>query len=322
MSHTVVRTDALSPTALLSDDDALAAALDDSDSASVAVVGQPFAGREAVLDAAERRLGARRIELGPESNASAAIDAMGSAPLVVANCQHLFNREVGGFDALRAFLDALSGADSAVVTGWNSYAWSYLAAIENVDATIPTALTVEGLPADRLFELARRTVDTLPTFRRDDPNESLISTRRYTIRGRTLGVPVPDRAAITARRADRPSPMEAVFERLAAVSDGNPGVALALLEWCRDDDEIRPSDVETPGTDASPGREAAFCLRIVLASERVCRERLVERLGERVERFLNRFARGGLLVRAGDIVRLDPAGVPAAVAITDRERIL
>lgn len=323
MSHVSTGTDALSAATLLGDDlGAFEAALDASDLGPVAVVGRPFGGRETVLDAAERRLGARRIELGPGSDPRAAVEAVGSGPLVVSDCQHLFARDIGGFDALEAFLGALAGAESTVVTGWNSYAWSYLSAVEDIEAVFPTALTLAGLPADRLVELARRTVDPLPTFRRDDPEESLLAARRYAVRGRTVRVPVPDRAAIEARRADRPSPTEAVFERLAAVSGGTPGVALALLDRCRHDGEIRPSDVGAPEGDAPPGRQAAFCLRVVLASERVRREHLVERLGERVEWFLARFARAGVLVRAGDVVRLDPAGVPAAAAITDRERIL
>jgi len=316
--------ESIDATTLLGDDsDAFETALDDPDPSRIAVVGEPFGGRSIVLDAAARRLGARRLDLGPDDDPRIAADAVESAPLVIDGCHHLFGRSVGGFEPLTDFLDAVAVADTPVVAGWNSYAWSYLTAIGAVDDDVPTVVTVDGLAADRLTELARRTFESLPTFRRDDLEESLVSIRHVPVRWNlTIPVPVPDREAITARRADRPSPQEAVFERLASVSGGNPGVALALLERCRDGNEIRPSDVCLPAEDIPIDRTAAFCLRIVLATERVRRDRLAERFDGSIDRLLARFAREGLLTRSNGTVSLDPGGLPAAAAITDRRRIL
>ena len=309
---------------LLGDDsDAFDAALDDRGSPHVAVVGEPFGGRSVVLDAAERRLDARRIELGSGDAPRVAADAVGGTPLVIEGCQHLFARSVGGFEPLSDFLDTVAVTDTSVVAGWNSYAWSYLTAIGAVDAGMWTVVTVDGLSADRLTELARRTIDPLPTFRRDDLDASLIAVRRVPVRGGlTIPIPVPDRNAIAARRADRPSPQEAVFERLASVSGGNPGVALALLQRCRDGDGIYPSDIYTSPTDTTVDPTAAFCLRMVLATERVRRDRLADRFEGSIDRLLARFAREGLLTRSNGVVSIDPGGLPAAVAITDRGRIL
>lgn len=315
--------DALDAETLLGDDsDDFEAALS-VPGQSIAVVGEPYGGRSTVLESARRRLDARRLDVGPEDDPGAAIDAVGSGPLVVDGCQHLFAREVGGFGPLVGFLEALAGAGATVVTGWNSYAWSYLAAVEDIETAVPTVATVDGLAADRLAGVIRRSVDTLPTFRRDDLDESLLTVRRRPLpRGRTIPIPAPNRAAIEARWADRPSPQDAVFERLAAASNGNPGAALALLERCRNGDEIRPSDVRLPTTGLSIDREAALCLRIVLATERVRRGWLADRFDGSIDRLLGRFARSGLLVRDGDLVGIEPGGVPAAIAITDRERIL
>jgi len=52
---------------------------------------------------------------------------------VIEDCQHLYERRIGGFEALSAFLDELANADVTVVTGWNRYAWVYLAAVQALD---------------------------------------------------------------------------------------------------------------------------------------------------------------------------------------------
>jgi len=68
-------------------------------------------------------------------------------------------------------------------------------------------------------------------------------------------------------------PKDVTFSRLAAVSNGNLGVATAIWE-ARKGSEVRPSDMTVPEPDRDLNREEAFCLRIVLAKERVKREQL------------------------------------------------
>jgi len=315
----------------------------------LAVVGSPFAGRRAVLDHLADRLDATRVHVGPagpdpagggepdrdhpadvdrrvptgpdaDDPTGAVVEAVTGGPTVVSGCHHLYTRRVGGFEPLDAFLDAVAGAESPVVTGWNRYAWSYLAAVRDLDRTVTERVEVGPLEPARLAELLLARYGDVPTFEREETGRSLFTRRQVSVAGFDLSLPALDRAALAARRDDDPDPRDVVFERLSAVSDGNVGVATALWERARGS-EIRPSDVPDVGQPALD-RETAFCLRVVLASEALCRAELAAVVGDDTELALGRLRREGLVVVDGDRVALSPAGVPTAVAETERERIL
>ncbi len=317
----------------------------------LAVVGSPFAGRRAVLDHLADRLDATRVHVGPagpdpgggtggmeaddpdtgvdlrvrtgpdadEPGRETADAIADGGATVVSGCHHLYTRRVGGFEPLDTCLDAVAGADSTVVTGWNRYAWTYLAAVRDLDRTVPERVEVGPLDAAALSELLLARYDDIPTFERDD-DLPLFTRRQVSVAGVDLWLPALDRAALAARRGGDPDPRDVVFERLAAVSEGNVGVATTLWERARGS-EVRPSDVpdvDQPGLD----RETAFCLRVVLASERAHRADLAAVVGDDTERALGRLRRNDLVTVDGDWVALSPAAVPTAVAETERERIL
>jgi len=120
--------------------------------------------------------------------------------------------------------------------------------------------------------------DELPAFVEDDPERAGVVATRHEIGWRdwSVSVPVPMLSPVGIRDlfSDRNlGPKDVTFSRLAAVSNGNLGVATAIWE-ARKGSEVRPSDMTVPEPDRDLNREEAFCLRIVLAKERVKREQL------------------------------------------------
>lgn len=312
--------------ALLGDDEEpFEQAVESRTAGPIAVVGNPFGGRETVLGRAADRLDARHVRFGPDTDAVDAVDALAGGPVVVEGCHHLYTRSVGGFRPLSRFLDALAETETTVVTGWNRFAWSYLDAVRDIERVVPTHVETGRLSGEEIAALVEANATERPTFRRDETDESPLTVRRreMTVADRTVSVPVPalDRKAIVARRTEDLDPKTATFERLAAVSGGNPGTALAIWVRCVDD-EIRPTDVEAPVFDGDLDREAAFCLRLLLSTERVDRVTLADRIGPRTPRLLGQFARAGLATSEDGTVRLQPAGVPAAIAVTERWGVL
>jgi len=307
-------------------------ALDGETAVPVAVVGSPFAGREFVLEAAVERLDATRIRFeaadGPPTG-SDALDAVGDAlesgPVVVEDCQHLYRRTVGGFEALEEFLDLIASADVPVATGWNRYAWTYLAAVRGIDRSFRHRFDVGPVATDRLAELLLSRYDEMPTF----VSETTETERPVTLRRREVGwndlaitVPLPSVTLPIGRDSSDESidARDVVFERLAAVSQGNLGVATSLWESLHSG-ELRPSDVVAAGGDVDLDRDEAFCLRIVLSKERVAREELTDVLGVSPDRILGRLDREGLVTVREGLVRLDPAAVPTITDATESRRI-
>jgi hypothetical protein len=291
----------------------------------VAVVGEPFSGRDVVLDATSDRLGATRIRLGPGDGIEGVREVLDDGPVVVGGCHHLFTRRIGGFEPVERFLRALARAGTTVVTGWNRYAWSYLSAVLDVDREFPARVAIRAATAAELADRLLAGGDPIPTFVRDAPDASgALTVRRYTVRwrGRTASVPlpVPNRLRSTSGATGGDlGPKEATFERLAAVSNGNRGAAADI--WERHGgprDEVHPGDLVAAGTDADLSHEDAFCLRLVLSKEVVDREELTAVVGERTDRVLGRLVRAGLVTVDRGVVSLVPAGVPTAVTVTER----
>lgn len=310
---------ALDCSTLLEDVAAFEDALDGP--APVAVIGEPFAGRELILDHATERLGAKRVVLTPSADASAVVDQIGSEPVVFENCQHLFDRRIGGFDGLAAALGAIAGADTPVVTGWNSYAWTYLDAVQDVGTDFEQ-YPLEAIPRDALVEVIRSEVGSLPTFEAEELDETPYKTKRVELDwpDYDFSVPVPDAVALKRRLTPISDPKRLVFSRLQSVSNGNPGVAVMLWNRCCTESTVAPSAIQLPSLDVD--HDGAFLLRLALAAETIHRELLEEWFGNRLDRYLGTFQRNNLLREDGRVVRIEPLGVPVAHEITNTKQIL
>ncbi|WP_336135824.1 hypothetical protein [Natronomonas amylolytica] len=314
MSATPAALSDLDAAALLDDIEAFEAALE-AGGGPIAVVGPPFAGRRRVLDHAASALDVSPTRLDPSTDRETLI---GEGPLVVDDCQHLYDRRVGGFEPLTDALDALAGTSTPVVTGWNAHAWSYLDAARNVEDVFTHVFSVRKLPSDELATFVRERSTTLPTFRHDDPDADLLTVKERSLGngGLTVPIPVVDRDRLRALFEATVEPETAVFDHLTDAADGNPGVALALWERGRSGGEMRPNDVDPPTVDLD--HRGAFLLRIVLSQGVVDERALADRFGNALERPLGRLDRADIVTRADGTVRLDPVGVPAAVAVTEQ----
>ncbi|WP_254821245.1 hypothetical protein [Haloglomus halophilum] len=315
----------------------------------VAVVGAPFGGRERVLERVADRLGARHGRVAP-GDAPPTIDG----PTIVADAHHAYRRAVGGFEPLDDLVRRAGGADSPLVTGWTQHAWSYLLHARNIDEAFE-AVAVPAVDREVLGTLVRRWSPSI-TFRAPPEEERgllQVERRPYSLPvfgEREVPVPVLDMDALDHRDAEE-DPEAAVVRRLTTLADGNPGVAWALWNDCvgdTDHAEVDPTTLRTPveragerardreraqhergtggaGTptgadDAGLDRRAAFCCRLVLASERLPRSVVAESVDD-ADRLLTSLERRGYLTTADGTVRLRPAAVPDAVALTDRRRI-
>ncbi|WP_135662938.1 hypothetical protein [Halorhabdus rudnickae] len=314
------------PTLLGEDHEAFTAVLSGEEAGPVAVVGEPFSGRGAVLDRAVQELDAERVSLAPGDGIDEIRAKINGGPIVIEDCQHLYERRIGGFEELSAFLEDLVSIDTRVVTGWNQYAWAYLAAVQELDREFPVVAEAQPLSAERIAELVLDRYDEMPTFVPEDPDGgSLIVTTRHQFGWRdwSVSVPIPklDPVAVKSQFSDGElDPKDVTFGRLAAVSNGNLGVATAIWET-NHGLEVRPSDAAAPTSDRDLDREEAFCLRIVLAKERVTRTQLTGMV-DRLDRVLGRLSRDGLVTVEDGLVELIPAAVPAATKKTERGQIL
>ena len=314
------------PTLLGEDYEAFGAALSGESGGPIAVVGDPFSGRETVLDRAEQDLDATRITLGPGEGFDRIQSESNGDPLVIENCQHLYERRIGGFRELSSFLDHLVGIERTVVAGWNRYAWSYLAAVQGLDREFPVTVEIQPLPVERIAELVLGRYEEMPEFVADEPEHGgIVVTKHHEFgwRDRSISVPLPMLSPVAIKAlfsGGDLDPRDVSFGRLAAVSNGNIGVASAIWETNLGA-AVRPSDITGLTSDRDLDREEAFCLRIVLANERIDRTQLSE-VVDGLDRILGRLSRDGLVTVENGIVELVPGALPGVTEATERSMIL
>ena len=219
---------------------AVAEYLDGGTGANVAVVSEPYAGRDALLEYAESLLedeaeftraaldpsaadgdgppfpdpvdgdaASRPAEGTPAEAGPDAADGGRAGALVVSDCHHLFDRHIDGFEALDAFRQRLALSDPLVVTSWNRHAWSYLDAVRDVGDSFPVTVEIPPLDADELRTVIEAhygpglpdVVDTGQAGRIEE-----VVFDRYALPlpgGRSVGIPYPkpNTAWLAARSA-------------------------------------------------------------------------------------------------------------------------
>lgn len=303
------------PERLLNDFEAFEEALDAA--RTIAVTGSPYGGRDSLLAHAADYLDTDHVRLGPSEPTTVRSELDGT-PLVVDNCQQLYSREIGGFDVFREDLTALTRSDQAVVTGWNSVAWTYLDRIEAVSDVFDEVIPVRQLPPDELETYVRDRRE-IPTIEGDNLGDSIVSAEQFSTGWGQFSLPKFDLGVLNDQVWPTPEPTEAFFGRLCSLSRGNPGVALAIFDQL-DEGVVSPSDLTTLSIEFDDTGD--FLLRLLLAGECVDSESLAERVGERYDRLIGRLTRAGIAAQNGEAVVLTPLGVPTAVDRTERRRML
>jgi len=207
---------------------AVAGYLDDGAGGNVAVISEPYAGRDSLLAYAASLLeeDATWIDLDPsaadgtgpplpgdedyvdptddetsDDETPDATDDGGDAPgagaVIVANCHYLFERRIDGFEALDAFLDRIALSDALVITSWNRYAWSYLDAVRDVGDSFTTQVEIPRLDADEISAVIEGHYgpdlpDVIDAGRAGRVKTVVFDRHPVALpRGRSVGIPYP-----------------------------------------------------------------------------------------------------------------------------------
>jgi len=298
-------------------DAAIAAHLEGNVS-NVAVIAEPFAGREVLVEYADEAFGAasRRVSYDGVVDDPGEFVFPNAEVVVVDGCHYLYTRQIGGYDVLDAFLAEVVERDAMFVTAWNRYAWDYLTAIRDVEHTFPVQIRIPSLGSGAITELLLNHYGPgMPEFVQTGEAgrvKSISVGRRSLSVGRwrvDVPIPEPNPEYITSRpNTDRYGDVEAVvFEKLTYLSDGNPGVACRLWERSVRDGEIAPAHVEEVEGALDIDDDEAFLLELVLAKGAVTVDTLDEILvNVPVERSLGTLVHKQVLDVTDDTVSLVP----------------
>lgn len=305
-------------------------------SPNVAVVAEQFAGRDVLLDDAHERLDTSIERVTFDAVVAGELPEFPDCEVVfVDNCHYLYTRQIGGFDVLDGFLERIAASDTMFVTSWNRYAWNYLIPIRNVDEVFATTLTIPSLSADRMAELLTSNyATTMPEFVQTDAGGRVktIGFERHAITlpgNRQVDLTLPELnveylASRDLSTHDDIADVEAVvFQKIAQLSKGNPGVATVLWERSIRDGTIAPAYIEEVDRALDLTDHEAFVLAVVLAKERIARATLADILAEiPVHRALQNLTEQGVLAVDEGRVTIAPEALYAIDTTLRRRRLI
>lgn len=303
-------------------------------SPNVAIVTEPFGGRAALVEYVTDALGDVTHVTFPSSATMANLpDVADHDALVLTDCHALFTRRIGGFGVLDAFLESIAASDTFVLTAWNAYAWSYLTGVRNIGESFGAVVPDPELSAEGVASLLTdRYGPDLPAFVETGAAGRVKSIGFDTYRvgvpgGRSVSVPIPEPnlAYLTSWSPGRSETdvETVVFQKVALLSNGNPGIATVLWERGVTDGEIAPAYVEQLDHQPELDDQEAFVLWTILANDSRSRADLTGMFENvAVDRTLQTLAQQGIVEVSDDSVSVVPEALHAAVELLRERRLI
>lgn len=302
---------------------------------NLAVISDPFYGESELMDRVEGMIEDVCIRINARSLIEnfVALEASGSI-VIVEEAHRLYRRKIGGFDAMNRFLNMLHSSDRLFITTWNSASWRYLDEISALGRHFPKKIGLSKMTADKIREMLLSGYEegelTFQVEEGADEEELKIlhrAGRKKTLMGHSLEIPYPvvDVRSIRSRldRSEKRSPEEVFFERLARISDGNPGVAEILWEEALDYPEVRNALKDPPSIDLN--RDESFALSIVLSMgsvEMSYISEVLEPLNLSAERIAGLLEERGLVSMDGEVVAMRAEALKSALEHLRRLRLV
>lgn len=306
--------------------DAALAAFESNRGAHVAVLSEPWSGRERLLDYAEAKVEVttRRVQIPPTSEERLTFDWSAADVFLISDCQHLYRQQIGGFEILDDFLRAVAGFDGMVISSRNVFAWRYLQAVKQLNRVFTTQIKVAKLEREEIAALLTSESDgELPKYVASEGSkqDSLVERIDYSFEpwgNREIVVPLPrfNREAIRRQVAASggSDPEQQAFDKITRLANGNPGVARRIWEESIDDGIVEVDSIREPTAKFEFDYDTEFLLQEILTKERIT----VGELAEVVEhpdtkRALGSLARDNVLTVADDTVELAPKVVSPVI---------
>jgi hypothetical protein len=254
---------------------------------NVAIIGEPLSGKTTLLDAVITRYGkpVRKIDLTSIVVRADDLPAMAGPERITAvdDCQYLFLRRIGGFAALEKFLDTVTTSDRLYITTWNKYAWNYLEQVFALGDYFPATVMVPELDTDEIAGIIGASHDLNSVrYVNDERNGGpLVKIRWNTINISDFSINgpyiVPGSGAIGRALGEDVSDAQClIFKKIARLSHGNPGVALAIWQKAYHEGKVRISKISLPRYDINLDPDEAFVLGNILMMKSISEEDLLK----------------------------------------------
>jgi hypothetical protein len=246
---------------------------------NIAMISDPFAGQNFIIEELRNRypdtisyLPFFSVVTGKDfiSNLYTAKDVV-----IMERCHFLALRKIGGFAMLDEFLDFVSSSDKLFITTWNSYSWSYLSAVRQIEGFFPETIRLPKMESKILkehilakYEGAR--IEFIDDRVIEEKKGFAVLKRRITLPFTNTALTIPWVSySPNGSKKDEIDVEDAVFNRINIIADGNYGVAKRIWERSLDYPEMRTSNIPDVPCAIDLTINEAFLLNIILSMESI-----------------------------------------------------
>ena len=252
-------------------------------SAHIAIISEFLAGKQDLATQIECAYPGRFTRITLDSfvdDLSIFRDLPESEIYIIENCHFLAQRKIDGFLVLHTFIEMILQSKRIWVTTWNIHSWRYLAAVQKIHVIFPVQIILGPKNYEKLKEYILSDYESSVFYVIDRP-----VSRRLILIKKHKKIQIPfflDEVVIPTFRirykliwgllrgkSHEVEPDELIFQRLAQVSNGNPGIAKRIWERSLDAWEIRMSAFTSPVNNGSFDPDTAYVLSLILSLEMV-----------------------------------------------------
>lgn len=311
-------------------------AFDTSRPSHIAVVANPFAGQNVLMEGLLRRHPDRVIHI-PFFSVVKSKDFLTQMTghhdiVVMEHCHFLAMRKIGGFAMLDAFLDYLSTSERLFVTEWNSFTWSYLRATRHIDTFFPVTIELPDIDSKTLRPLIMsRYTEDIEFIEETVPSaEPIVSAHHRTVKlpfsQKSVTIPVLHlrEGGGGSNGIHKVDPEEEAFDKIIRIADGNYGVAERIWNRSLDGNTVRVADIPAVPCAVNLDINESFLLTIILSMESVSMVDLAEIAGPEInlKQALFRLRNQGLVVEENRYFQIKPEALSCVKGYLTRNRMV
>ncbi|HDR72992.1 MAG TPA: hypothetical protein ENN85_03660 [Methanoculleus sp.] len=253
---------------------------------NIAIIADPFAGQQLVIEEIKRRypdtisyLPFFSVVTGKDfiPNLYTAKDVV-----VMERCHFLALRKIGGFVMLDEFLDFISSSEKLFITTWNSYSWSYLNAVKRIEGFFPEIIRLPKIDDMTLKQLIlsryeNNEIECIDDREVEKNSGFEVIKRQVTLPFTSAPITIPwITFNVGATKGEEVKAEDAVFRRINTLADGNYGVAQRIWDRYLEYPTMKMSNLPDRPCALDLSINEEFLLNIILSMESIQLVDLVE----------------------------------------------
>jgi len=285
---------------------------------NIAVISEPYAGDYLIInglkDILKEKVCQQNFGAVQHKTPVLAEICPGREIVIIEGCHYLFSRRIGGYDILTGFLKDISSDSKIYITFWNYFAWNYISAATGADSYFQKPLHIKPAEPDMLMDIIRRESESKTEYVDDRPKSDrkriYLDWHDKKLPGseKTITFPVPVYESNVGEILTGGDAEKYAFDRIAAISGGNLGVAKKLWRKSVHDNLFRLSGISSRDSEINLGYNESYILLLIITWGALSAKEITDMTGSEEETVakLSELSLHGIIFSEGGRYSIDP----------------